>query len=295
MTPALASELTLQPVRRYGMSAAILFSDILLLPHALGQKLEYRDGEGPVLDPIRDSGAVARLEPADAVSRLGPVFETVRRVRTRLDPATALIGFAGAPWTVVAYMVEGSGSRDFNGVRAWAYRDPPGFAALIDLLVRSTVDCLAAQIEAGADAVQLFDSWAGVLPESEFEQWVIAPTKRLVSALKGRFPDVPVIGFPRGAGLLYRRYAEAAGVDALGLDTTVPLGFASDSLQPLMAVQGNLDPVALLVGGAALETAVRRLCRTLSGGPWVFNLGHGVLPQTPPENVAALASLLAGC
>jgi uroporphyrinogen decarboxylase len=293
LTPALAAELTLQPIRRYRMSAAILFSDILMLPHALGQKLEYRDGEGPVLDPIRDVGDVHRLKPGSVGGRLDPVLEAVRRVRAQLDPATALIGFAGAPWTVAAYMVEGGGSRDFRLVRGWAYRDPEGFGALIDLLVEGTSDFLEAQIAAGVEVVQLFDSWAGVLPEAELERWVIAPTRRIVGALKERFPEVPVIGFPRGAGLLYRRYAEASGVDGLALDTTMPAGFARERLQPLLPIQGNLDPVALLVGGRVLETAVAELCRALGDGPWVFNLGHGVLPQTPPENVAALARLLA--
>ncbi len=293
LTPALAAELTLQPVRRYRMDGAILFSDILMLPYALGQKLEYREGEGPVLEPVGDAGAIAGLERAKIAARLEPVFEGARRVRAELDPAVALIGFAGAPWTVAAYMVEGGGSRDFRLVRSLAYRDPAGFAALIDLLVEGAIEFLTGQILAGVDVVQLFDSWAGVLPEREFERWVIAPTKRIVGALKGRFPGVPIIGFPRGAGLLYERYAAETGVDAIGLDTSAPPGFARERLQPLMAVQGNLDPVALLVGGAALEAAVGELRRTLGGGPWVFNLGHGVLPQTPPENVAALARLLA--
>ncbi len=293
LTPALAAELTLQPLRRYRMDGAILFSDILLLPYALGQKLEYREGEGPVLEPLADAAAVARLLPGAVGVRLGPVFEAVKRVHAALDRGTALIGFAGAPWTVATYMVEGGTSRDFRRVKGWAYRDPPGFAALIDLLVQATVDFLAAQIDAGVEIVQLFDSWAGVLPEPAFERWVIGPTKRITAALKKRFPDLPIIGFPRGAGLLYERYARESGVDAVGLDTAVPAGFARERLQPLMAVQGNLDPVALMVGGTALATAVHELRRMLNSGPWVFNLGHGVLPETPPENVAALARMLA--
>ena len=293
LTPVLAAELTLQPVRRFGMSAAILFSDILLLPYALGRKLAFREGEGPVLEPIADNAAVARLEAAHAISRLEPVLEAVHRVRAALGPQTALIGFAGAPWTVATYMVEGGSSRDFRRVKAWAYGDPAGFAALIEILSETTIELLAAQIAAGAEVVQLFDSWAGVLPEAAFVAWVIAPTKRIVAALKQRHPGCPVIGFPRGAGMLYERYAAETGVDAIGLDTAVPAWFACARLRPLAAVQGNLDPVLLLTGGAALESAVREMRRAFAGGPWVFNLGHGVLPQTPPENVAALAGLLA--
>ena len=293
LTPALASEITLQPVRRFGMDAAILFSDILLLPYAFGRRLEFREGEGPVLEPISDGAAVARLDRGAALSRLDPVLETVRRVAAALAPETALIGFAGAPWTVAAYMVEGGGSRDFARARAFSYRDQAGFTALIDALVEGTVELLAAQIEAGADVVQLFDSWAGVLPEAGFERWVVAPTQRIVAALAERCPGVPVIGFPRGAGLLYERYVAATGVAALGLDTAVPAGYARARLQPLAPVQGNLDPVLLLTGGGALAEAVTNLRRELGGGPHVFNLGHGVLPETPPENVALLARLLA--
>ena len=293
LTPALAAELTLQPVRRYRMDAAILFSDIPLLPYALGQGLSYREGEGPVLEPIEDHTGIARLELGRIRSRLSPVFEAVHRVAAALDPATALIGFAGAPWTIATYMVEGGASRDFRRVKGWAYRDSESFGALIEMLVEGTVDFLGAQIEAGAEVVQLFDSWAGVLPEPAFRRWVIEPTRRIAAALKQRFPDRPIIGFPRGAGLLYERYITETGIDCVGLDTMVPAGYARSRLQRLAAVQGNLDPVLLTAGGAALETAVRELCRTLGGGPFVFNLGHGILPDTPPENVAALAGLLA--
>jgi uroporphyrinogen decarboxylase len=293
LTPILTAELTLQPVRRYGMDAAILFSDILMLPYALGQSVSFREGEGPVLEPIADNIGVALLERAGAIGRLEPVFDAVRRVAATLGPETALIGFAGAPWTVAAYMVEGGTSRDFRRVKAWAYRDPEGFAALIKILVETTIELLSAQISAGAEIVQLFDSWAGVLPEAAFARWVIAPTKEIVAALKSRHPGCPIIGFPRGAGLLYERYAAETGVDAVGLDTTVPTGFACARLRPLAIVQGNLDPVLLLTGGVALERAVRKMRRAFAGGPWVFNLGHGVLPETPTENVAMLARLLA--
>jgi uroporphyrinogen decarboxylase len=294
LAPALATELTLQPVRRFGMDAAILFSDILLLAHAFGQPLDYREGEGPVLKPVADACALERLNPAGAIARLEPVFETVRRVRAALDGSTALIGFAGAPWTVATDMVEGGSSRDFRRVRSWAYGDPPGFGRLIDLITASTGALLSAQISAGADVVQLFDSWAGVLPEDQFARWVIEPTARIVADLKKSHPHTPVIGFPRGAGMLYERYAAETGVDAVALDTTVPPALAASQLGARVALQGNLDPVVLLTGGAALAAAVTELRHLFSGTRWIFNLGHGVLPETPPEHVAAVAGLLAG-
>jgi len=294
LTPALAAELTLQPVRRYRMDAAILFSDIPLVPHALGQGLTYREGEGPVLEPIEDHAGISRLKLGQLKSRLEPVFEAIHLVAATLGPETTLIGFAGAPWTMATYMVEGGASRDFRRVKSWAYRDIEGFGALIELLVEGTIDFLSAQIEAGAEVVQLFDSWAGVLPEPAFGRLVIEPTRRIVASIKQRFPGHPIIGFPRGAGLLYERYITETGVDCVSLDAMVPAGYVRSHLQRLATVQGNLDPVWLIAGGAALEAAVAELCRTLGGGPFVFNLGHGVLPETPPENVAALASLLAG-
>src|SRR5947209_15324093 len=232
LTPELAAELTLQPIRRYGMDGAILFSDILMLPYGFGQKLAFHEGEGPVLERIEDPGGVARLDPGRIASALDPVFETARRVRGALDQRTALIGFAGAPWTVATYMVEGGGSRDFGRVKSWAYRNPVGFQALIDLLTEATIAYLSAQIYAGAEVVQLFDSWAGVLPEEGFERWVIAPTRRITAALSEHFPAIPIIGFPRGAGLLYERYAIETGVGAVSLDTVVPKGFARERLQP---------------------------------------------------------------
>jgi uroporphyrinogen decarboxylase len=292
LTPALAAELTLQPIRRYGMDAAILFSDILMVPYALGQKLAFREGEGPVLDRIEGPAGVANLEHGHMASSMDPVFETVCRVKGMLDHRTTLIGFAGAPWTVATYMVEGGGSRDFRRVKSWAYRDPQGFDALIDLLVDATIEYLSGQIEAGAEAVQLFDSWAGVLPETAFVRWVIEPTKRIAKALKHRFLSCPIIGFPRGAGVLHERYLRETGVDGIGIDTAVPPGYAHRTLQPHGTVQGNLDPVLLVAGGVALEEEVRRLRQALGRGPYIFNLGHGVLPETPPENVQALARLM---
>jgi uroporphyrinogen decarboxylase len=292
LTPTLAAEATLQPVRRFGMDAAILFADILLVPQALGQTLGFGE-EGPVLEPIRDSGAVSKLRRNQLSSCIDPVCETVRLSRAGLTSEAALIGFAGAPWTVATYMVEGGGSKDYRHVKAWAYRDPGGFGALIELITDATIAYLSAQIEAGVEVVQLFDSWAGVLPEAEFSRWVIEPTRRIVNELKQQFASLPIIGFPRGAGLLYDRYTNETGVDAVSLDTTLPIGFAHDRLQPRVAVQGNLDPVLLLVGGAALEQAVKEIRIGLGDDPFIFNLGHGVLPQTPPEHVAALAKLLA--
>jgi uroporphyrinogen decarboxylase len=293
LTPALATELTLQPVRRYGMDGAILFSDILMLPHALGQKLAFREGKGPVLERIQDHTGIARLDASSTLSKLEPVLETVRRVRAALGPQTALIGFAGSPWTVAAYMVEGGTSRDFRRVKSWAYRDENGFGALIELLVEGTIAYLGSQIAAGVEIVQLFDSWAGVLPEHAFELWVVEPTRRIITALKRRFPDCPIVGFPRLSGLLYEHYVAETGVDAVGIDTAIPTGYCREKLQPLTTVQGNLDPVLLLVGGQPLESAVNKLRRELGSGPFVFNLGHGVLPETPPENVELLARLLA--
>jgi uroporphyrinogen decarboxylase len=288
--PKLAAEATLQPIRRFGMNAAILFSDILLVPRALGQRVGF-GGDGPALDPVADDKALAPLS-LGGMDWLTPVYETVERVRRDLPEAVALIGFAGAPWTVATYMVEGGSSRDFARVKGWAYRDPDSFDRLIRLVEEATIAFLLGQIAAGVEVIQLFDSWAGVLPEPAFARWVIAPARRIVTAVKARFPDCPVIGFPRGAGLLYSRYANESGVTAIGLDTTVPLGVAA-TLQRAMPVQGNLDPVALVAGGKALAQAVDDIRRGLGGGPHVFNLGHGVLPETPPEHIAELGRLLA--
>lgn len=291
LTPELAAEATLQPIRRFGMDAAILFADILLVPRALGQRVDFGE-DGPVLDPLLEEAGIAGLRQA-RISMLDAVYETVRRCHAAMAPETALIGFAGAPWTVATYMVEGGSSRDFRRSKAWAYRDPEGFAALIQLITDATVTYLSGQIIAGADAVQLFDSWAGVLSEGAFARWVVEPTRQIVRRLKERFPTVPIIGFPRGAGLFYQRYTDLSGVDAIGIDTTVPINFARDNLQPRLVVQGNLDPIALLVGGRVMRSAVHEIRRGLGSGPFIFNLGHGVLPQTPPEHVAALGQLLA--
>lgn len=291
-TPDLATEVTLQPIRRYGMDAAILFSDILVVPHALGQALAFLEGEGPKLDPVRSRTDLDRLSLASLHDRLAPVYQAVGQIRAALPQDVALIGFAGAPWTVACYMVEGGGSKEFAAVKTWAYRDPAGFAVLIDRLVVATAEYLCAQIAAGAEAVQLFDSWAGVLPGPAFHRLVVEPTRRIVALVKARHPSVPVIGFPRGAGLYYADYVTGTGVDAVGIDTTVPPSWAARTLQTRVAVQGNLDPIHLVTGGSALREAAFEILGALDGGPFVFNLGHGVVPSTPPEHVAQLADLL---
>ncbi len=288
-SPDKATEVTLQPLRRYGFSAAILFSDILVVPDALGQAVAFKEGEGPKLSPIRDAKALEALSLDGFKQHLAPVFETVSRLSKAIPTETALIGFAGAPWTVATYMVEGAGSKDFVETKKLAYGQPAVFKALIDLLVQATGDYLITQIDHGAEAVQLFDSWAGVLPEDEFEKWVIEPTRRLVERLKSERPGIPVIGFPRGAGALLLPFVEKTGVDAVSLDTSVPLTWAAEVLQPKVTLQGNLDPILLVTGGEAMDRAIDRILTTLGRGPFIFNLGHGIIPATPPEHVARLA------
>jgi uroporphyrinogen decarboxylase len=286
-TPDLAAEITLQPVRRYGMDAAILFSDILVVPDALGCEVTFVEGLGPRLAPIGNAAAVGRLAPAGLHERLAPVYETVRRVAASLPPQTALIGFAGAPWTVAAYMVEGEGSKEFVQARRFARAERGAFARLIDLLTEATADYLLAQIHAGAEVVQLFDSWAGVLPEPERERWCLEPARRIVARVRAARPEVPVIVFPRGVGAAYARFAALLGAQGIGLDTTVCLEWARRELAGV-CLQGNLDPVALLGPRDALLAEVRRIGGAMAGRPFVFNLGHGVLPETDPEAVAAV-------
>jgi uroporphyrinogen decarboxylase len=290
--PELAVEATLQPIRRYGLDAAILFSDILTVPWALGQKVEFLEGEGPKLEPIRSAADLGRLRVDGVTERLAPVYQTVTGVAAALPHETALIGFAGAPWTVAAYMVEGSGSRDFLIAKVFGMAEPEVFQRLLDMLVTSTVEHLSAQITAGAELVQLFDSWAGALAEAEFRRWVVEPTKAIVAALHARHPSVPVIGFPRCAGGLLPLYARETGVTAVGLDTQVPLGWAIDVMPKGLPVQGNLDPTALVVGGAVMADAVRSILEQTQGRPMIFNLGHGVPMTTPPEHVAELVKLV---
>jgi uroporphyrinogen decarboxylase len=294
LTPQAALEVTLQPIRRYGMDAAILFSDILMVPHGLGQHVTFEEGRGPVLDALAGPAALDGLRLDGFHDRVAPVYETVRLLSKTLPAETALIGFAGAPWTVASYMIEGGSSKDFAAAKAWAYGDPESFARLIDLLVEATSEYLLRQVEAGAEVLQLFDSWAGVWAEPALRRWCLAPSREIVRRVGEAAPDVPVIVFPRGAGVMYEAYAAECGAAALGLDTTVPAGWAADRLQPRGAVQGNLDPLVLVAGGAALEHEATRILDTLGHGPFIFNLGHGIVPQTPPEHVARLAELVRG-
>jgi uroporphyrinogen decarboxylase len=286
-TPDLAAEATLQPVRRYGLDAAILFSDILVIPDALGCRVWFEDGAGPKLEAVRDAAALERLRASIDPERLAPVYEATRLVRQNLPFGTALIGFAGAPWTLAAYMVEGGSAPDFHTARVFALRQPDTFARLIDLLSEAVFEHLAAQIDAGADVVQLFDSWAGILPETEFVRWCEVPAGRIVRRLKARYPEVPIIAFPRGAGVSYQRFVRAVPVDGISLDTSVPLGWARKALQGV-CLQGNLDPAALVAGGDVACREARRIIETIGERPFVFNLGHGVLPQTDPLAVGAL-------
>ena len=287
-----AAEITLQPIRRFGFDGAILFSDILVIPHAMGQDLWFEIGEGPRLAPPLVGHDFEKLIPAP--ERLNPVFETVRKVSAALSPETTFLGFAGSPWTVATYMVAGQGSKDQAEARRMAYGQPERFGQLIDRIITATVDYLSGQIDAGVDAVQLFDSWAGSLSPAQFEDWVIAPNAKIVAALKLRHPDTPIIGFPKGAGGKLTAYARETGVDAVGVDETVDPVWANETLPKGMPVQGNLDPLALIAGGHALETAVERISAAFSGRPYIFNLGHGILPDTPIEHVEKLLILVRG-
>jgi uroporphyrinogen decarboxylase len=291
-TPEFATEVTLQPLRRYAFDAAILFSDILVVPDALGRSVVFRTGEGPALTPLQPDD-VDGLRSDGIRHVLAPVLRTVARLREAMPEdlghdRTALIGFCGAPWTVSTYMIEGGGSKDYATTKEWAYGRPEVYGRLIDILVEASADYLIAQVDAGAEALQIFDSWAGVLPEAAFRRWVIEPIRRLVDRVKAVHPEVPIIGFPRGAGMLYEAFARESGCDAVGLDTTVPLRWAAEVVQPLKPVQGNLDPIHLVVGGPALDEAVDAILDILADGPFIFNLGHGIVPQTPPDNVTRL-------
>lgn len=284
--PELATEVTLQPIRRFGFDAAILFSDILVLPHALGRDLRFEEGRGPVMTPI-DADAIERLRADDVGKRLAPVYETVSRVRAALDRQTALLGFCGAPWTVATYMIAGHGTTDQAPARLFAYREPEAFETLLSLLARCSADHLIAQIRAGADAVQIFDSWCGVLDEESFERYCLRPIADMIHRVHQACPGIPVIAFPKGAGARYTGFRAATGAEALGLDWTVPLAQAQ-ALQQEGAVQGNLDPLRLLAGGRALDEGVDAILEALGSGPLVFNLGHGILPQTPIAHVETM-------
>jgi uroporphyrinogen decarboxylase len=289
---AAAAEITLQPIRRFGFDGAILFSDILIVPYAMGQDLEFLVGEGPRLCPRLLDTALATL--LEVPERLAPIYDTVRRVKAGLGGSRTLLGFAGSPWTVATYMVAGEGSRDQHDTRALAYRDAMAFQAIIDAIVAVTVEYLMGQVNAGAEAVQLFDSWAGSLAPAEFERWVIAPNAAIVKALKSRAPHIPVIGFPKGAGEKLAAYAVETGVDAIGLDETIDPLWAAKVLPDGMPVQGNLDPLLLLAGGAELDRQARHILDCFADRPHVFNLGHGIGQTTPTEHVEQLIGTVRG-
>jgi uroporphyrinogen decarboxylase len=291
--PIHATEVTLQPIRRFGFDAAILFSDILVVPHALGRKVWFVEGEGPRLEPLDSKGVDALPREIDHF-RLVPVYETVRRVKAALPDNVTLIGFCGAPWTVATYMIAGQGTTDQAPARLFAYREPDSFARLIDLLAAASADYLVRQLEMGAEVVQIFDTWAGVLPSDEFERWSIEPTRAIVERVRAHVPSAKIIGFPRGAGTNLMRYVERTGVDAVGLDWTVDLGFVREAVQSRVPVQGNLDPLVLRAGGPALDRAVDRIVTLLAGKPFIFNLGHGILPDTPIAHVEQMLARVRG-
>jgi uroporphyrinogen decarboxylase len=294
-TPELAAEVTLQPIRRFGFDAAILFADILLVPHALGADLSFVEGEGPRLSTVTSADDLARLRPASAVhDTLAPVYETVRLVRAALPAGVPLIGFAGAPWTVATYMIAGRGTPDQAPARALAYLAPAVFDALIERITEATVAYLLAQVEAGAEVVKLFDSWAGSLPGPLFARYAVEPARRIAAAVRAAHPGVPVIGFPRGAGGGYVGFAREAGVQALALDTSVDPTWAMAALPAALCVQGNLDPLLMVVGGEALTAAARRTVQGFAGRPHIFNLGHGITPDATPANVETLLRAIRG-
>ena len=292
--PELAAEVTLQPIRRFGFDAAILFSDILVVPHALGQELTFEEGEGPRLAPAITSDGLDRVSLAVDQTRFAPIYETVRQVRAALPGNVALLGFCGAPWTVATYMVAGRGTPDQMPARLFAYAEPQAFSRLIDRLVDASADYLAGQIAAGADAVQIFDTWSGTLPAHEFARWCIEPTRRLIERLREKARGAKVIGFPRGAGVNLEAFIDAVPVNAVGLDWMIPPKLARERIQSRLPVQGNLDPLALLAGGNALDDAVDRVLATFGAGPLIFNLGHGILPQTPIANVERMLARVRG-
>ena len=291
-TPDLAVEVTLQPLERLKTDAAIMFSDILVIPDALGQKVEFKEGFGPVLEPIRTVGEIDKLNISGLHDHLSPVYEVLNRLLKEISKTTTLIGFAGAPWTLAIYMVEGKGGTECGTARVWAYKDPEGFQKLIDLLIQAVSIYLIKQVESGAEALQLFDSWAGVLSEDQYQRWIIEPNKKIVENVRAAHPDIPIIGFPRNAGSKYETFAIETKMNGLSIDHSVGLEWARDHLQPVTCVQGNLDNHTLLAGGGALDSSVNKILDTLSGGPFIFNLGHGVLPSTPPENVERVAELI---
>jgi len=293
-TPELAAEVTLQPIRRFGFDAAILFSDILVVPHALGRSVRFEAGEGPRLEPLDDAMKLNALAATEDGRVFAPVYEAVRQVKRALPDNVALLGFCGAPWTVATYMVAGHGTPDQAPARLMAYREPQAFARMIDILVEVSSRYLVAQLRAGADAVQIFDTWAGVLPTGEFERWCVAPVRRMVENVRRAVPEAKIIGFPRGAGAALTRYLDAVPVDAVSIDWMAEPSFVRAHVQSRVAVQGNLDPLALLAGGAALDRAVDDILANFGQGPLIFNLGHGILPPTPIAHVEQVLRRIRG-
>lgn len=291
-SPELATEVTLQPIRRYGFDAAILFSDILVIPDALKRNVRFEEGHGPRLDPI-DVAGIQALQGKGVLDHLQPVLETVGRLRSSLPEETALLGFCGAPWTVATYMIAGHGTPDQAPARLFAYREPKAFAYLLETLADLSADYLVAQIDAGADAVQIFDSWAGVLGEKEFSEFAIKPVRRIIDSVKSRRPQAKIIAFAKGAGLFLKTYRQDTRADAIGLDWSVPLAFAAE-LQKDGPVQGNLDPMRVVAGGVALDEGIDAILQALGNGPLIFNLGHGITPQADPENVTRLVARVRG-
>ena len=293
-TPELAAEVTLQPIRRFDFDAAIIFSDILVIPYALGRSVRFEIGEGPRLEPLDDPDKVATLSPRADLVTLEPVFAALRIVRRALAPKIALIGFCGAPWTVATYMVAGHGTPDQAPARMMAYRHPEAFAKIIDTVVASSIDYLLGQLDAGAEVLQIFDTWAGVLPPAEFARWSIEPTRRIVAGVRARAPDAKIIGFPRGAGALLPAYVEATGVNAVSIDWTAEPSFIRERVQSKVAVQGNLDPLVLIAGGDALNRAVDEVKANYAQGRLIFNLGHGIQPETPIAHVEQMLKRVRG-
>jgi uroporphyrinogen decarboxylase len=292
--PELAAEVTLQPVRRFAFDAAILFSDILVIPLALGRKVEFQAGEGPKLEPLADGNAIAAVRDSIDETVLAAVYETVAKVKAGLDDKTTLIGFCGAPWTVATYMVAGEATPDQGPARLLAYREPDSFQKLIDRLVQASTQYLVGQLKAGAECVQIFDTWAGVLGPDQFKRWCIEPTARIVKGVRAQVPGAKIIGFPRGVGFMAWPYTEMTGINAIGFDWTFDRISIADEFQPEVAVQGNVDPLALLAGGAALDREVDDVLKTLAKGPLIFNLGHGILPDTPIAHVERMLKRVRG-
>ena len=290
--PELATKVSLQPIERYNLDGVILFSDILVVPHALGYDVDYIEGKGPILEKLEIGGSLPEYNKTRFLSRLSPVFKTLEELAIKAPNSATLIGFAGAPWTIATYMIEGGSSRDFSRAKGWTYADPDSFQSLIDYLVISTADYLIEQVSAGAEVLQLFDSWAGVLNENHLERWSIKPLENIVALVKKSCPDIPIIIFPKGVGIQYTSYLGIDGLSCLSLDSSVPLNWARDNLQKHVVVQGNLDPQLLASGGNSMIYEAERILDIFSGQPFIFNLGHGIVPQTPPHHVSELTQFI---